>query len=516
MTMVQVRKTAEFPFSGRLPTRTEAPQRAGAVESRGEMRAAGRGIRRLLAVAGVGVATLASAGEAWARPTGPRAFCETYADAPECMGRSITCNKCHLSTQPVSWNAYGGALLGALDGAAFDDNIASAFASVEDDDSDGDGLSNLEEIELGTDPGDPLSQWMPRPTPEGADNPRYAIGEYDPRYAFKRVRLLFCGASPSYDEVQEFAELGGEAQIEAIHDALAECLESDFWIDEALVSLAHPKIRPVKAFGPDTDVVIGGYKITLADYKWDYRLWQYVLSDDRDARELLTAQYHIGLDNAGDWKRVEGTIQNPGNGFGGGQLLAPEHRAGMLTTQWNLLLNVMFAAVPRVAAGHAYREYLGLDLSLNQGIRPVPGEPLDIDAKGVDAEACAQCHSTLDPLSYAFSYYEGIDVSNLSLTGQYRPERPSQRIPGWDAAQPEYVVLDRKVESLVELAQEMSQSREFQRNLAHVFFVYAVGHEPRPDEFDEFDAVWTAMPADGYSANRLLHRLVDTDAFGIP
>ncbi|MBZ5712886.1 DUF1585 domain-containing protein [Nannocystis pusilla] len=476
------------------------------------VRSLSRHTRCLLAFAGISVGTT----EAWARPTGPRAFCETYADAPECMGRSVTCNKCHLSTQPVAWNAYGGAVFAALGGGAFDDNIAAALVSIEDDDSDGDGLSNREEIELGTDPGDPLSQWMPRPTPEGAENPSYAIGEYDPSYAYKRVRLLFCGASPSYKEARAFAELDGEAQLAAIHDALAECLESDFWIDEALTSLAHPKIRPVKALGAETDVLISGYKITLADYQWDYRLWQYLLSGDRDARELLTAQYHIGRDDAGNWQRIDGTIPNPPMGFGGGQLLAPEHRAGMLTTQWNLLLNIMFAAVPRVAAGHAYREYLGLDLSLSQGIRPVAGEPLDIDAKGVDAAACAQCHSTLDPLSYAFAYYEGIDLKNLSRTGQYRPERPTERIPGWDEAQPEFVVLDRKVENLVELAQQMAQSREFQRNLADMFFVYAVGHEPLPDELEEFDAVWTAMPADGYSANRLLHRLVDTDAFGVP
>jgi hypothetical protein len=475
-----------------------------------------RGIRRFLAFTGCTVAVASFAGDSWAKPTGPRSFCEVYADAPECAGRSITCNKCHLSTQPVTWNAYGGAVLGALAGAPFDDNLAAALAAIEDDDSDGDGLKNREEIDLGTDPGDPLSQWMPRPTPEGLDNPMYAIGEYDPDYAFKRVGLLFCGVSPSYEEAKAFAGLDGAAQVDAIHDALAECLESDFWIDEALASLAHPKIRPVKAYGADTDVLINGYKITLADYKWDYRLWQYVLSGDRDARELLTAQYHIGLDEAGNWKRIEGTIPNPNGGFGGGQLLAPEHRAGMLTTQWNLFLNIMFAAVPRVAAGHAYREYLGLNLSLTEGIKPVPGEPLDIDNKAVDAEACAQCHSTLDPLSYAFSFYEGIDINKLSNTGQFIPSRPSLRIPGWDAAQPEYVVLDQKVDSLVELAAVMSQSREFQRNLAHVFFVYTVGHEPRPDELEEFDAVWTSMPADGYSANRLLHRLVDTDAFGTP
>jgi hypothetical protein len=46
--------------------------------------------------------------------------------------------------------------------------------------------------------------------------------------------------------------------------------------------------------------------------------------------------------------------------------------------------------------------------------------------------------------------------------------------------------------------------------------VYAVGHEPQPEELAEFEAIWTALPEDGFSANRLLHRLIDTDAFGTP
>src|SRR5262249_52265817 len=152
-----------------------------------------------------------------------------------------------------------------------------------------------------------------------------------------------------------------------------------------------------------------------------------------------------------------------------------------------------------------YREYLGLNLSLQQGIRPVDGEPMDIDNKGVDGAVCSQCHSTLDPLSYAFSYYEGIDINHIDRTGKYRAERPSEHVPDWDAIAPQYVVLDQKVSSLVELAGVMANSREFQRNLGNVFFTYAVGHPPQPEDLEEFDAVWTSLPQDGYSANRLLH-----------
>jgi Protein of unknown function (DUF1585) len=462
-------------------------------------------------LAGVALPTLV-----FAKPVAPRAFCANYADAPECRGREITCSKCHTSTQPVAWNTYGGAVLAELAGAPFETGLASALQGIEDDDSDGDGLTNLEEIELGTDPGDPLSQWMPRPEPEGDGNPRYDIGEFDHDFAYRRVMLLFCGSSPSFDEATAFAALGGDARDEALHEALSTCLGSDYWLDEALRSLANPKIRPVKAYGAATEVVISGVKITIADYEWDFRLWTHVLTGDRDARELLTAQYHVALDDAGAPVVVEGVVANPPGALGGGQMLVPERRAGMLTTQWNLFLNIMFAGIPRVAAGHAYREYLGLNLSLQQGVRPVVGEPLDIDDKGVDAETCAQCHSTLDPLSYAFAYYEGVDINHLDRTGTFRAERPAEHIAAWADEAPSSVVLDQPAADLVAQARLMADSREFQRNLAHVFFVFAVGHEPQVDELDEFDALWTSLPGDGYSANRLLHRLIDTDAFGAP
>lgn len=470
-------------------------------------------LARAAATLGLGLGVAATA---HAKPEGPRAFCAAYPDAPECMGRSIACAKCHESTQPVAWNSYGGAVLAALAGGSFEDDLEAALAAVEDEDSDGDGLTNLEEIELGTNPGDPLSSWMPRPEPDGDGNPVYDVGGYDPAFAYKRLQILFCGQSPSFEQQQDFAALEAGEHEAVLHEALAECLESDFWVHEALRELANPKIRPVRAYGRDTEVAIMGFKITIADYDWDYRLWQYILTGDRDARELLTAQYHVGVADDGSFEVVEGTIPTPPMLFGGGQPLEPEFRAGMLTTQWNLFLNIMFAAVPRVAAGHAYREYLGLNLSLLEGVRPVQGEPLDIDAKGVADAACAQCHSTLDPLSYAFSFYEGIDIEHLDRTGTYRPERPAERIPAWEEMAPQAVILDQDASSLVEQAGIMANSPEFQRTLAATFFEYAVGHEPQPDEVVEFEALWTSMPADGYSANRLLHRLIDTEAFGAP
>ena len=53
-------------------------------------------------------------------------------------------------------------------------------------------------------------------------------------------------------------------------------------------------------------------------------------------------------------------------------------------------------------------------------------------------------------------------------------------------------------------------------SLAEMFFEQALGVAPGPADHDEVTALWQALPEDQYSANRLIHRLVDTNAFGCP
>jgi hypothetical protein len=55
---------------------------------------------------------------------------------------------------------------------------------------------------------------------------------------------------------------------------------------------------------------------------------------------------------------------------------------------------------------------------------------------------------------------------------------------------------------------------EFKRNLAMMIFRYAEDREPTPVESRELEAVWRALPEDGWSMNRMIHRLVDTPTFG--
>ena len=69
---------------------------------------------------------------------------------------------------------------------------------------------------------------------------------------------------------------------------------------------------------------------------------------------------------------------------------------------------------------------------------------------------------------------------------------------------------------LLEWANVAAASDEFKRNMADIFFQQALNREPAPDEEAEFRALWQSLPGDGYSAWRLIHRLVDTSAFGVP
>lgn len=445
-------------------------------------------------------------GGALARPTGPSGVCARYPDAPLCSGTIPSCNVCHAG--PPLLNAYGDSVASALWShpdyqglESYDALLDAALEHTEGDDSDDDGLTNLEELSLGTLPGDAQSHWTERAAPSGPPNPYYDVGNYDPRFAFRRVKMLYCGRPPSYEETKAFGE---EAEpMDALRGALAECLDSDYWRNEGLQRLADKRVRPLQAVGFDG-------LIPLADYAWDYRLFAHILSGDRDARDLLRADYHI--DESG--QRVEGVVEGIQDSVfgGGGQPLAPERRAGMITTQWFLVIHTMFSALPRTTAAQAYRAYLGVDIARSEGILPVEGEPRDVDGKGVANPTCAVCHSTIDPLSYAFAAYEGIgqlgDPFDFQYSGTYNPTRTP-----WGT---ESVVLGQTVPDLATWAEVAAESDLFKRNLAAMFWQHALGRAPLPDEQATFRALWQALPGDGYSANRLIERIVLSDAFGVP
>ena len=477
----------------------------------------------------LGVAALASfalaSQRAEARPEGPRVFCQTYPDVAECTGQVVTCGTCHVSTDPATWNSYGLDLLAEIapltsDGQSFEEALPEALRIIEDLDSDDDGVDNLGEIRLGTLPGDPRSVWLPEDDPDAPDyepNPWYAVGEYDYVFALRRAMILYCGESPSYELVQEMHELDGDPDMQhrRLHEVVSSCLAGDWWQRVGVRELADPKVKPISAVGPETELMISGFRVVLADYEWDYRLYSWIMTGDRDVRDLLLADYHVVENDQGQFEIVEGPIPDPVHlgQFAGGQPLAVDRRAGMLTSQWFLMSNTMFSALPRTTAAQAYRAYLGMDISLNEGIWPVAGEPTDVDDMNVAQAACAACHSTLDPLAYAFAYYTGIEVPG---TGLYAPGRPAATMPAWDPQLHRSVLFGEPVDDVMGWAAVAAESDAFKHKLATDLFGHALGRGPNPDEREAFTEMWRALPGDGWSANAMIHRLVDTQAFGVP
>jgi len=452
-----------------------------------------RGLRaRDLAVV---VAVAAAPASAAAKPSAPPQVCEVFPTSPACAGAVAECSLCHTSTSPVAWNAYGASLLPLVTGD-FDARLRPALEESANADADGDGVSNAAELAVGTAPGVPDEALCPGPLPRATQDV-FAT-------AFARVGVLYCGRSPSYEEREAFLAGNPDESMldERLHAALEVCLASTYWRDVGLARVADRFVRPIYAVGRESPV-----NIVIGDYDWDYALFRYVMLGDRDVRDLLLADYHV-RDVDGVFERVDDPILIPGGGAGG-QPLVPDQRAGMITTQWFFATNTMFSALPRTTAAAAYRLYLGMDIARLQGIWPVEGEPVDVDEKGVEASECAVCHSTLDPLSYAFAYYEGIVGGS---TGVYNAARPGDLMPQWD--QNAAVMFGQPVANVVEWAAVAAQSDAFSKTIGMTLFRHALGREPAARELPEVEAWWRSLPTHGGSVNRLIHGLVDLPAFG--
>lgn len=451
------------------------------------------------------------AAPAYAKPIGPSIFCETYPNAPSCLAGLPACTSCHDGSPPAR-NLYGrtieaGLLPGAprpLSDADYASNLPAALRAAEGADSDNDGFNNLDEITAGTSPADDRVKPDPSACPPVAGNDSYKVCFYDAKLVFKKIRLDFCGKSPTFEELEAFQAQGDQAA--ALDQALSECLDSEFWLGKngQLWQLAHRKIRPLSAIKAGEE----SGQIPLADYYDDYNLYVWTQIDDHDVREALTADYFV---------RRSGTTYTAGNPTGE-QNVVRNRRAGLLTTRWNLIYNVMFTALPRTAAAQAYRGFLGRDIARLEGLHPIAGEPVDYDAKGVaDQETCRNCHSTLDPLSYPFRNYSGLtgDIAsyqNNRIESDFRDEAPNIiNIPenGYILGQP--------VSNLNEWAMIAANSDEFASATVHDYWKLLIGREPRASEQTEFNTLWQDLKGkNAYSVERMLHDLIKTEAYGVP
>ncbi len=459
---------------------------------------------------------LAAPGPVVARPPGPSVLCELYPDAPACEVGLPDCTTCH--TSPPGRNPFGDAIAAQLlpetprplTDVAFAEALPGVLAALAGEDTDGDGADNETELRAGTNPG--VSADNPDAV-EGCSgdsrNPVWNVCGYDAEFAWRKIQLDVCGRNPGWDALQTFRALDPTGREAALDAALDTCLDSAFWMgrDGVLWRLAHAKIRPLWAVKAGE----GGGPVPLADYDDDYALFTWTQTDDRDAREVLTAKYYVKQVGPTRYEKVDGRPDVR-------QFTQTDRRAGMLTTGWFFVINTMFTPVPRTTAAQAYRSFLGLDIAKSQGLTPPPGELVDYDDKGVLADACAACHTTLDPLAYPFSRYWGIAGDS---TGVYDPQR-NRRFDAADGSRlrelPEAGALfGEPVVDLMDWAQKAAQSEAFVRATVRDYWRHFMGHEPTAAEQAEFEALVADFPtAHAYRVERMLHALIRTEAYGVP
>jgi len=489
-------------------------------------------LMRLFASAAIGLVGGASgvlfAPQAQAKPLAPAAFCSVYPQAKGCETGMTECTTCH--TIAPARNPFGAQISERLSpGAArplsdpdFLKELPGVLRAIERLDADSDGHDNLTEILAGTKTADrdsfPKVYACLEGQAEKAKGNSWNVCGYDPVYAFRKVRLDFCGRSPSRAETDAFRALlpSDTAWRAGLAAALNECLDSKYWlgVDGVVWNIGNAKIRP-------TQTVKSGRNpgpVQLGDFEDDFNLFAWGNSDDRDVREILTAQYYVKrvsddpvqleiIPEEELAKRGRQTSQN----------VPRDKRAGLITTRWVAAVNTMFTAIPRTTAAQAYRAFLGFDIAKMQGLMPVSHEPMDYDAKGVAAPECAACHSTLDPATYPFTRYNGIGRYNYDanrLQDFIRTDGP--RVV---EAPKGGVLLGQKVEDLVDWGRVAADSEPFARKVVADYWKVLVGRDPQIQDQAEFTELWRGLmskDAYNYRVEKMLHGLILTNAYGRP
>ncbi len=450
---------------------------------------------------------------AQAKPPAGAVLCATYPSSPQCQGQQPACTMCH--TDAPNRNVFGAAVQAGLAPGAprplsdgdFSMALPAALRAVESGDADGDGKSNLQEIERGTFPGDVNSVFRDT-TCDESGNPDFSVCRYDARYAFRKMRLDFCGKSPTFDELTAFDALSSEDDKKAFIDGeLDKCLGTEFWLGKngQLWRLAHSKIRPIGSLKQGEDLG----QIPLGDYYDDYAMFAYSQILDHDAREVLTGDYYVQrMKNPTSYVKVA----NKSN-----QRVQVDKRAGVATTQWTLSYFVMFTALPRNAASQIYRAYLGLDIAKQEGLFSVPSEPRDFDNKGVASPTCAVCHATLDPLSYAFRNYAGLGVPNATYLPNRIETRFADQAPNITQIPEAGFIFNQPVANLKEWATVAANSDAFAISSLTDYWKFLFGRSPNAAEQKEFVEIWKKFKTThNWRVQKMLHDVVKSEAYGVP
>lgn len=483
--------------------------------------------------------------QATAKPFASDLFCQSFPDSLSCSGKGISCAYCHQGVPP-SVNSFGASFLKGLSekGVSYPESageMESLVRFIGKQDSDGDGASNISEIEAGKLPGDPRS--VPEPDRCGVkgtslSNSYYKLCKYDFNFVYKRVWQDVCGEPPTYEEYLAFTRLGDQAKAAELDRLLDTCVNSNHWLgkDGIIWEIGHYKIRPIGSIKLGEDQGILG----IVDYYTDFNLFVYSQIDGNDARDVLLADYMVSRTAGRDTTQY--SKQTPSR-LVDGNLMQTDKRVGLITTFWNLGFYLNYTGIARVLVAQAFIAYAGLTLSEMEGLNPPDTEVSkfkDYDGKGVERPECAQCHTTVDALAYPFKYYNGLTGTTQVLAGQNatgvtleslgdednltplsyskpRIEKLNETMPGIREMPETGYIFGKKVETLEEWAEVLVNSDQFAANTVRDYWRVLVGHDPRPEEAQEFQKLWKDFKdVHDFDVEKMLHDLIKTEAYGVP
>lgn len=497
---------------------------------------------RISSFSGIFLLVLLSSPIAFAKPWASELFCKAFPESPSCSGANISCSFCHQG-QPPELNSFGHCYQNSLRDKgeplpSDKDNLRRQIEAIGSQDCDDDGFTNLREIELGSLPGSLQSAPPPSICEKKGRGSKSCTP--DPDYVYKKIWLDVCGEPPSYDDFLKFKKLKSGAKEEAIADQLDSCMESHHWRgkDGVVWEIGHYKIRPVGSVKAGEDAGV----LPIVDYYADFNLFVYSQIDGHDAREMLLADYTVTRSVSGDDRTVYTKVAP--QRLLDGQVMQPERRVGLLTTFWNLSFYLNYTGIARVLVAQAFNAFLGLSLAEMQGLNPPDPEESgfkDYDSKGVTRPECAQCHQTIDPLSYPFRNYNGLTGTTRVLQGQSatplqnlanlgdeksliplsyalpRMEFLNDQYPGIKEMPEAGYIMGQRVENLREWAEVLVNSDQFAANTVKDYWRVMIGHNPQGNENIEFEALWKKFRTEhGYSVKALLHDLIKTEAYSVP
>lgn len=471
---------------------------------------------------------------AWANPFMPAQLCQASPGAPACEGGQVACSFCHTPRLP-ELNVFGGDIKKWLEQNAMKlpesvEGTAELLAGVATLDSDGDGITNADEIKGGTMPG-----------VTSADLSSGRCGGvpcvYDHDYAYRRIRNSVCRLPANYEDFATFKALSAAEKSNKLHDLLDDCMKMNGWRGKNGVvwEIGHYKIRPIGnlKLGEDQGM------IPAVDYYADYNIFVYTQIDGNDAREMLLADYAVKRVEIGD--QTIYTKQTPTR-LTDGIVMQPERRVGLLTSFWNLSVYLNYTGIARVLVAQAFTAFLGVNLAQMQGLQPPPvseSKFRDYDNKGVERPECAVCHTTVDALAYPFRNYNGLTGTTNILGGQNasllssvdnlgnennltplsyslpRMNALAQRYPGIQEMPEAGYIFGQRVNNLKEWATVLVNSDQFASNLVKDYWRAVIGHDPTEAEQDEFRQVWQRFKnVHSFKVDDMMHDLINTMAFG--